>query len=134
MQQKSRAIWLKEGDRNTAYFNNHILHRWNQNKILSLVDNSGNIISDPQAIPLMAVEHFQHLLGHPDPTDTSSLPSLSSSVSRVVPTSSYGFLENAVSATEVLNTLCSVKKNKAPGPDGFNANFFIHAWSIVGPD
>lgn len=28
----------------------------------------------------------------------------------------------------------SMKKNKSPGPDGFNVNFFIHTWDIVGKD
>lgn len=27
-----------------------------------------------------------------------------------------------------------MKKNKSPGPDGFNVNFFLGAWEIVGPD
>lgn len=27
-----------------------------------------------------------------------------------------------------------MKKNKSPGSDGFNVNFFLHSWNIVGTD
>jgi hypothetical protein len=30
--------------------------------------------------------------------------------------------------------LFSIPDNKSPGPDGYNAYFFKHCWSIIGPD
>lgn len=35
---------------------------------------------------------------------------------------------------EIYDTLKSMKRNKSPGPDGFNVNFFLAAWDIVGRD
>lgn len=35
---------------------------------------------------------------------------------------------------ENFDVLKAMKRNKSPGPDGFNANFFIAAWDIVGKD
>lgn len=30
--------------------------------------------------------------------------------------------------------LGSIKRDKAPGPDGFNSAFYLDNWEIVGPD
>lgn len=34
----------------------------------------------------------------------------------------------------ILKTLKSMKRNKAPGPDGFTVEFFLAAWDTVGSD
>ena len=38
------------------------------------------------------------------------------------------------SAKVVMRAMFSLKKDKAPGPDGFNAAFFHKNWAIVGTD
>ena len=40
-------------------------------------------------------------------------------------------LENEVTAEEIRDTLFHMPANKAPGPDGFSAEFFKGSWSIV---
>ncbi|KAL3733326.1 hypothetical protein ACJRO7_022799 [Eucalyptus globulus] len=49
--QKSRIRWLKEGDRNTKFFHNSVKRRQLRNRILSVKDSSGALISDPLAVP-----------------------------------------------------------------------------------
>lgn len=39
-----------------------------------------------------------------------------------------------ISDLEVYRVLKSMKRNKSPGPDGFNVNFFIHCWDSIGED
>lgn len=43
-------------------------------------------------------------------------------------------IERDISDSEILTTLKSMKKYKSPGPDGFNVNFFLLVWDIVGSD
>jgi hypothetical protein len=43
-------------------------------------------------------------------------------------------LEKEVTAEEIRDTMFSMKANKAPGPDGYTADFFKASWSIVGED
>lgn len=55
-------------------------------------------------------------------------------VSNVFSDDQASMIEKDVSDLEIFATLKSMKKNKSPGPDGLNVNFFILAWDIVGRD
>lgn len=41
---------------------------------------------------------------------------------------------SVVSEEEIKHALGSIKRDKAPGPDGYNSAFYLDNWSIVGPD
>jgi hypothetical protein len=43
-------------------------------------------------------------------------------------------LEAPFSKTEVWTTIKSLPKDKAPGPDGFNAEFYLSAWPVIKRD
>jgi hypothetical protein len=53
-------------------------------------------------------------------------------VSPVVSIDKAAMLERDVSAEEIKNTICSMKTNKSPGPDGYTADFFKASWDVVG--
>lgn len=61
--QKSRIQWLKDGDKNTGYFHNQIKNRWNQNKILAIVNSDGVIQTGQKDIQDTTVNHFCYLMG-----------------------------------------------------------------------
>ena len=57
--QRLRINWLKEGDRNTKYFQSKAVWRARKNKIRELVDDSGVAHSDEATMRKMANEYFQ---------------------------------------------------------------------------
>lgn len=60
--QKSRINWLKEGDFNTTYFYRVAVVRAAINTIRSFLLPDGTLVSDPEAMALLAVNHFKAIL------------------------------------------------------------------------
>ncbi|MBY3556055.1 reverse transcriptase family protein, partial [Modestobacter lapidis] len=119
--------------RNTAFFAASVNNRWNRNKLLSNLDDFDVLVKGQAAVEGVAVAYFQNILGTPGPqfTGSSYLQDLIPfSVSAMHATS----LIAPITSDEILTTLRSMKKNKSPGPDGYNVNFFLHCWSTVGDD
>ena len=59
--QKSRLLWLKEGDANTKFFHNIMYSRRRVNSIFSLSTN-GAIVEGDEGIRGLVFNHFSHLI------------------------------------------------------------------------
>ncbi|KAF2587910.1 hypothetical protein F2Q70_00040798 [Brassica cretica] len=70
--QKSRINWLRLGDQNTLFFMKVATARFSYNSICSLLLPNGELITDPELMCRIAVEHFTNILA------PSILPQLSS--------------------------------------------------------
>lgn len=57
--QKSRATWLKDGDRNTKFFHSYVKVRRLRNKIFSIHNNDGIEVSNQKDIQDATVRFFQ---------------------------------------------------------------------------
>lgn len=89
----------------------------------------GDIIQGHKQVSQVAVEFFSNSLGdnqHLPPFDFDSISCASISPAQA------SILEAPVTNEVILSTLKFMKKNKAPGPDGFTVEFFLAAWEIVG--
>ena len=131
LMQKSRVQWLKLGDGNNSYFYNQIKANWNRNKILSIKNSEGDLVQGHENISQVAVDYFQKSLGVAQTSSNIDLSEIQ--VTKVSP-SQARFLLSPITNELIFSTLKSMKKNKAPGPDGFTVNFFIHCWDIIGGD
>lgn len=80
----------------------------------------------------IAIEHFNNLLGTPSQVDFNDIQRLTPI--NTVSLQDAATIEREVTNSEILSTLKSMKKNKSLGPDGFNVNFFLHSWDIMGRD
>ena len=58
--QKSREVWLKEGDRNTKFFHNLVKIWRANNKIYEIQNVDGALIQDKEAINVKVVNFFSH--------------------------------------------------------------------------
>ena len=129
--QKSRCKWLKLGDSNTKFFFGQTRTNWNTNKILSILNQNGDLVHGHDAVASVAVNHFQGHLGSAGERVALDWENLSCPL---LPLDTHEALVAPVTDDLILQTLKSLKPGKAPGPDGFNREFFLATWSIFGRD
>ena len=130
LKQKSRGTWLDLGDGNNSFFFNQTKGNWNMNKIHSLQDKDGIMVHGHTKVASVAVDYFQDTIGtyNNDHVDLSGI-----SYPKITPCQSAS-LTRPVNSDIIYATLKKMKPNKAPGPDGFNAEFYLNCWDIVGKD
>jgi hypothetical protein len=126
--QRAKIAWLKEGDANTAFFHQHAAYRRQKNVIHSL-QVEGAVISDHAAMAGAAFSHFESLLG----TSIDRLHSLDLDFLGTHP-EDLSELERAFTEDEVWEVVRRLPAGKAPGPDGFTAEFLQKCWSVVKGD
>ncbi|XP_057426328.1 uncharacterized protein LOC130719736 [Lotus japonicus] len=112
--QKSRLKWLKEGDKNSAFFHSISKKRQYRKNISKLVVE-GNTIHEPNQIKAAILNHFKSFFTRED----KQRPKIRcNNLARINPMERRS-LEAAFTEEEIWNVLKSCDGNKAPGPDGF---------------
>lgn len=135
--QKSRITWLKLGDQNITFFYKIVQSRTAYNAIRKLVLSTGETITGPIAIKQADASYFAQFLGpdlHQTPTLTDDIPSLSELLDFRCPVNIVEILVHPISEAEIKNVLFAMPSNKAPGPDGYPAEFYRSAWPVNSSD
>ncbi|XP_059436754.1 uncharacterized protein LOC132169808 [Corylus avellana] len=103
-----------------------------RNQWLQLGDQNNN---DVDQIKKVAEDFYKNLLGTEQVQFTEAK---AARVRQLIPVAisleHAAILEKEVTAEEIRDILFHMKANKAPGPDGFYADFFKSTWSIVGQE
>jgi hypothetical protein len=126
--QRAKKHWATQGDRNTLYFHNAVRKRRRRNRIMSIKGNFGNNLFDPDDIAKEFVSYFRNIFCSSGTNYDRVNLSLTQSLE------AQDFTNSIPDKKEVWEILKSMKKNASPGPDGFNAAFYISAWSWIGED
>lgn len=133
--QRSRVNWLKEGDFNTAYFHRLVQVHASFNSIRSFTLPSGELITDPVAMGIHAVAHFQSLLVPLTvPISTSSLDWFQSLIHFRCSAAQAQSMVILPGVEEITKVIMKLNANKAPGPDGLTSGFFKAAWTLIGAE
>ena len=127
--QKSRAIWLKEGDKNSRFFHRVANAHRNANTIGKLIIN-GIPSTNQDEIQDHIAQFYEQLYkenGYRRPTlDGIQFPSISGEEA--------AWLDRPFEENEILHVVQGCNGDKAPGPDGFSLAFFQQCWGVVGKD
>lgn len=132
--QRASVTCLGLGDANSTYYHRLTSVRRSANHIHYLFDSDGTRIEDQAEIEEHCVDYFSNLLGGPvsqqqfEQSDLDLLYDFSCSEEETA-----GFCKD-FTALEVQEAFFSLPRNKASGPDGYTAEFYKSAWSIIGPE
>ena len=129
--QKSRAIWLREGDRNTKYFHAKTKQRRARNRITRIKNSMGAWVETEDGIEQVAVQYFGNLF------ETSSPVDIGESIRYITETVTEEMneaLTAPVTDTEIRDAVFAINPDKAPGPDGMTSLFYQRFRSIIGKD
>ena len=131
MMQRSRANWLKYGDRNASFFQAFASAWRKKNYVKRLKDGGGCWI---EGMP----ELNNHILNYLTQLFSSEMqhtdPSILEKVQREVTEQMNNFLLAPFTANDVREAVWSIGDVKAPVPDGLHMMFFKRYWHLIGED
>ncbi|XP_074277626.1 uncharacterized protein LOC141601261 [Silene latifolia] len=129
--QKAKVDWLKLGDENSQYFHSTIRQRRAHNKVFQILDSDGKLYVDNVAIQDAFISFYKGLLDTSKKVDKISVAVIQNG--RVLNEAHHNLLMADVTGEEVRKAMFDICGTKAPGPDGYNSQFFKDTWKVTGP-
>lgn len=127
--QKSRATWLKEGDKNTKYFHS-VANAHRRNNSIRLLSIDDELSSDQAAIKDKISSFSQQLYTE----DSSHKPLLDGLEFPSITNEEASWLERPFEEEENSNVVRNMNGDKSPSPIGFPMTFFHACWQVVKGD
>lgn len=91
-------------------------------------------VEEPAAIEAEILGYYQNLLGSELCQKREASEALEGAIQKKVLATFKDGLVAQVNDIEILTALQSIKKDKAPSPDGFNSTFLLDNWQVLRPD
>ncbi|KAL9674277.1 hypothetical protein QQ045_030548 [Rhodiola kirilowii] len=132
--QRSRAEWLKFGDRNTSFFHAKASQRRRKNDIDKLKDHLGEFCDLEEGIVSIVISYFTNIFHSQVNTQDGSWAKGFDHIPRLVSEEMNDKLKPPFTEGEVKRALFQMHPTKVQGLDGFSALFFQSNWHIVGSD
>ncbi|PNX64854.1 hypothetical protein L195_g054234, partial [Trifolium pratense] len=126
--QRSRAVWLKDGDRNTKFFHNKASQRSKVNNIKKIKDEDGVWWRGEEQVEKVFINYFEELFSSSNP---SNIEETCEVVKGKLSDNHKTWCEKEYTKEEVKEAIHQMHPIKAPGPDGLPALFFQKYWHIV---
>jgi len=128
LQQKSRALWLKQGDTNSKYFHASIKWRRLRNEIKGIqCHNSGNWVEEPNAVKEMVKEFYKK--------NMTAIEDIGVRLDNVhfkeITESDNILLTYPFDEEEIKEAIWNCDSQKSPGPDGVTFSFIKKFWGLL---
>jgi hypothetical protein len=127
--QRSRAKWLRDGDRNTHYYHLKTVTRRRKNNVIMLKNEQGQWIGEVDQLKEMVNLFYQDLFSEKHISRNwyqtkLTYPALDPIL--------LNDLAAPIIDEEVRRAVFNMQPWKAPDPDGFPAGFYQKSWEVVG--
>lgn len=127
--QKSRAQWVTDGDRNTAFYHAKTITRRRRNRVSTLKNENGEWIEGDREVGQLVHRMLSSLFTEEQPnrvwiTTEHSWPSIDPSM--------WDHACAEITNEDIKAAMFSIGGLKAPGIDGYPAIFFQKNWDTVG--
>jgi mannosylglycoprotein endo-beta-mannosidase len=130
--QHSKSQFILEGDSNTRYFHSVANGRHRKNRIHSLVQEEGTIEGQEQ-LKFYITNYYKNLFGEPDEGNFTMDEARKEDIPQVS-AEKNGLLMATYTEEEVKKVIFLMEHNKAPGPNGFPAEFYRTFWDTIRVD
>ncbi|WMV55749.1 hypothetical protein MTR67_049134 [Solanum verrucosum] len=127
--QRSRTLWIKQGDKNTKFFQRMANAHKRFNHIDKLVVEDQELV-DPIEIKTEIISFYRKLYKESE----NWRPSFHMNQCPSISVEEQQELQKPFEEEEVLLGLKACAVDKAPGPDGYTMGFFVNCWEIVKGD
>jgi hypothetical protein len=129
--QRSRANWLRQGDRNTTFFHNYASARRKKNYIKKLKNNDNTWVEGTEQLKPLIFNYFANLfMSEVENIDPTMMDKIQLRVTALM----NERLTAPFTPEEVKKAAFSIGDFKAPSPDGLHAVFYKKNWSICGDE
>eukprot|EP00253_Pinus_taeda_P002691 PITA_02691 len=125
---KSRIQWIKEGERNTNFFHKSTMAHRAHNRITKIKDSEGIELVSHKDMESSLVQHFFNIAKEPMADRSRFIDKFTQYIPKLVTREDSHNLNSPVSKEEVSEVIKEMQSGKAPGPDGFNVDFFKSCW------
>jgi hypothetical protein len=133
---RSRAKWVEEGERSTAYFLGIEKNRQTNNVIDSLKDTKGIVQTNDETILEIAKEYYSNLYKTTKPSQScidEYFDNIDEDAQVRLSEADKLKCDGEVTFQECSEVLSKMKKNKSPGLDGLTVEFYSKFWNVLGP-
>ncbi|KAG5617007.1 hypothetical protein H5410_016831 [Solanum commersonii] len=124
--QRSRAVWFKQGDRNTSFFHKTA----NAHRRVNIIDKikvRDELLTEPAEIQKEITEYYEKLYAETE----DWRPDLEMIGCPTIDKDDTNQLMAPFKAQEILEGIKACAGDKAPGPDGFSMAFFSQCWEVI---
>ncbi|KAL2895084.1 hypothetical protein RDABS01_010993 [Bienertia sinuspersici] len=132
LQQKARIKWLQEGDDNTAVFHRSLRAQRLRSNLYSIYNMQGQLQRDPESVSQAFLDYYEQLIGKSDEGGRQQVVMEVIEIGPRLNSVQQDRLIAPFTSVDVKKAIFSIDGSKAPGPDGFNAQFYKDNWDIVG--
>ena len=126
--QRSKCLWLKEGDRNAKFFHAAASCKKRNNRVSRIMDEDDKWYKKKEDITRMFLDCFHKIYTSSQPT---CIEMIFHAMERKIGYKTNAMFLRDFTKEEIKMTLDQMHLDKALGPDGMTVGFYKRYWNIV---